>query len=183
MYSKKLVARTESESGFNECNQWGFTWHHSDSFDQFVLVMEKLLQGSRKGPGILPGLHVVCRSGEDLWPGSSRDVSREYEVGGSLLRAIKSLYLRSESCVWVLSSHIHCWWRLASAMAALCHQSCLWFSWTAFRNVVVGGEGCSSVHRDSHCCFLQMMWSSGHLWSVTFSAHWMPLVCSRVRRS
>ena len=57
---------------------------------------------------------------EKLW-----EVLWEYGIEGSLLRAIQSLYSQSESCDRVLGSQFRSRWVLASARAALFHQSCL----------------------------------------------------------
>ena len=50
----------------------------------------------------------------------------DQRVGGSLLKAIQSLYTQSENCVGVLAvSRTHSQWGLVSTRAAPCHLSCL----------------------------------------------------------
>ncbi len=54
------------------------------------------------------------------------EVQQEYWARGSLLKAIQSLYVQSESCVWILGSNLDLFLvGLASARVAPCNQSFL----------------------------------------------------------
>ncbi len=105
--------------------------------------------------------------------GVQSGVLREYGVPGLLLRAIRSLYNQSESCVHILcTSQARFQWVLASTRVVPCHRFCLSYSWTGSQGAAGGRRVSGLGTSELHLCYLQMMWFCWLHHTVTSSTHW-----------